>query len=365
MADPASPAAGLAPLLVPPPALRAGDVLAALREDYGLEGSLAPLVSERDQNFRLTTPDGHDFVVKIANPGEPAADTDFQVRALLHTEAAGCRVALPRVVRTLAGETVSRVPGGRRGHVLRVVTWVPGRPAADVRPTPGLARDMGASLAALDAALQGFRHPGEARTLIWDIQRAAELRQLLGHITVGRLAGRVAAVVDDFEARVLPRMDGLRHQVIHGDYHTDNVLVDSGGKRVRGIIDFGDMLYAPLVADVAIAASYQRTTATDPLVLLAPFIAGYHAGLPLLEQEIELLYDLVRARLATTITVLCWRQAVRAGDDGYLQAALDSENSAPHFLEAIEALGRARFTAGARAACEPGQAGDRKNNKNN
>lgn len=354
VADPAASVAGLAPLLVPRPALEVDDVLVRLRDDYGLEGRLAPLVSERDQNFRLTAGDGTEFVVKIANAGETAADTDFQVAALLHAEAAGCPVILPRVVRTLAGDAVCRIDTGSDGHALRVVTWVPGRPAAEVRLTRGLARDMGASLAALDAALQGFRHAGEKRALIWDIQRASELRALLGHIEDRRLARRVAAVLDDYGARVLPHMADLRHQVIHGDYHTDNVLVDSAGTRVRGIIDFGDMLYAPLVADVAIAASYQRSTVGDPLALLAPFVGGYHAGLALRQQEIELLYDLVRTRLATTITVLCWRQAVGAGADGYLQAALSSENSAPQFLAALEALGRGRFTAGVGAACEPG-----------
>lgn len=354
MADSAAAVAGLAPLLVPPPALAAADVLGTLREVYGLEGRLAPLVSERDQNFRLTTPAGREFVVKIANAGESAVDTDLQVGALLHAEAAGCRVVLPHVIRTLAGDTVCHVDSASGAHALRVVTWVPGRPAAEVRPTPGLARDMGASLAALDIALQGFRHPGEARTLIWDIQRATELRALLHHIGTRRLAQRVAKVLDDYEARAVPRMKGLRHQLIHGDYHTDNVLVDSSGTRVRGIIDFGDMLRAPLIADVAIAASYQRSTGTDPLFLLAPFIGGYHARFALLQQETELLYDLVRTRLATTITVLCWRQAAHARNDGYLQAALDSENTAPGYLEAIEDLGRERFTAGIRAACEPG-----------
>jgi Ser/Thr protein kinase RdoA (MazF antagonist) len=53
----------------------------------------------------------------------------------------------------------------------------------------------------------------------------------------------------------------LRAQVIHSDANPENVLV--AGKRL-GFIDFGDAIKAPLVFDVAIAASYMRVFDGDP-----------------------------------------------------------------------------------------------------
>ena len=44
-----------------------------------------------------------------------------------------------------------------------------------------------------------------------------------------------------------------------------------------------------------------------------------------------LLYDLLRTRLATTITILAWREAARGGADAYLQKALQ-ERSSERFL---------------------------------
>ena len=64
---------------------------------------------------------------------------------------------------------------------------------------------------------------------------------------------------------VKPRLAGLRHQVIHNDYHLFNVLVaQDDASRVTGIIDFGDMIRAPLVAEVATAAAYQLRGTDDP-----------------------------------------------------------------------------------------------------
>ena len=60
------------------------------------------------------------------------------------------------------------------------------------------------------------------------------------------------AFMTRFTDHVLPRLASLRAQVIHNDYHLYNVLVAPDDQaRITGIIDFGDMLHAPLVGEVA------------------------------------------------------------------------------------------------------------------
>ena len=54
-------------LAVPALQFSAAEALQTLQAEYGLQGKLLPLVSERDQNFRLTTTDAEQFVFKIAN----------------------------------------------------------------------------------------------------------------------------------------------------------------------------------------------------------------------------------------------------------------------------------------------------------
>ena len=53
----------------------------------GLLANLLPLASERDQNFRISTEAGDQFVIKIANSAEDPAIIDMQLKALEHIAA--------------------------------------------------------------------------------------------------------------------------------------------------------------------------------------------------------------------------------------------------------------------------------------
>jgi Ser/Thr protein kinase RdoA (MazF antagonist) len=86
-----------AALAAAPPDLSADAALALLARQWGLSGGLVRLTSERDLNFRVVT-GGPGYVLKLANPAEPAEVTDFQTRALLHLQDAGLPV--PQVIRT-------------------------------------------------------------------------------------------------------------------------------------------------------------------------------------------------------------------------------------------------------------------------
>ena len=134
------------------------------------------------------------------------------------------------------------------------------------------------------------------------------------------------------------------------------MLIDPKSRRVTGLIDFGDMIRAPLICDVAIAAAYLRSGSDDPLELIAPFLAAYDAVRPLREPEIALLFDLVRARLATTITILYWRMNARRDDDRYRQKTLEEEAGAIGFLDALSDLGAAGFSGrlGREGLCQMG-----------
>lgn len=329
----------LSAIAVAPPMADVADVAALVRAKFGLAGDYVSLVSERDQNFCLTIPDGRRVVVKVTSSLQESAVTDFQIEALLHLERES-GLPLPRVVRTIAGESSAAIDVGDTACRLRIVEYVEGQPLDDLDVTPGIAGRFGRALATLDRALGGFSHPGQTPLLLWDMQRTGEVRHLLDFIDDEPLRSRVGTVVDDFEARIAPRMGDLRAQVIHADANPENVLLCDGG---IGFIDFGDMMRAPLVFEVAIAASYLR--AEDPLEFIAPFVAAYHETLPLQYGELRLLFDLVRARLATSITLFFWRLRERSDDDEYRNKLLAGEQDAISFLVALDELGRERFLA--------------------
>lgn len=325
-----------------PPRLETSHVASVVAEQFGLVGDYVSLVSERDQNFRLTTPTKERFVVKVTSLVEEPVVTDFQIAALIHLQESGIQ-GVPRIVRTTAGSDRGSIAiGNGREACLRVVTWLDGRMLVDSDVTPDVARSLGHRLAELDLAFRNFAHEGDRQVLLWDTQRAGELRSILVHVDDRVVREQLDAVLDAFDRSVKPALNSLPTQVIHNDGHAENILLDANNE-VCGIIDFGDMLRAPRIIEVSTAAAYLRTDAPDPLELIAPFVSAYHSRNPISAVEVDLLFDLIRTRQAMTLILFYWRLMARDENDSYRQKLLETENETFDFLRHVSNLGRTVF----------------------
>ncbi|UCG25102.1 MAG: aminotransferase class III-fold pyridoxal phosphate-dependent enzyme, partial [Chloroflexota bacterium] len=316
---------------------------------FGLAGDLRPLKSERDQNFRLRTGNGEGYVLKLSNADEDPGVIDFQIQALGHIEQQDPRLPVPRVVRARDG-AASAMAGDGRGtqHIARVLTYLPGVTLDNVALTPALWRDVGKIAGRMDLALRGFFHPFARQEHPWDITRCPELRPHTGHIADAAARQNIEDVLDHMATDILPRLKRQRHQVVHADIDSNNTLADPDRPdKITGIIDFGDMVYGPTVVEVAIAA-HDSVSSDDFTESLCAVVAGFDSILPLEEEEIDLVFDLVLARLAATATIIAWRKVMRPGQPDYIH-----ESEAPCW-EAIEALltrGRAQVRASLRKTC--------------
>ena len=326
-------------LSLPPPHVPAQALGQTVATHWGLTGTLHPLTSERDQNHRLDIGTAS-FTLKLANPAEPAALTDFQTLALLHTAAHAPDLPTPRVTPTRDGRHILPTPDG----ALRLLTWLPGTPLAHLLRTPELAASIGSALGRLDATLADFHHPAADHHLLWDIRNAPDLAPLTDALP-DDLKPRVTAFLAHFRTDVAPVLACLPRQVIHGDFNPHNLLADPGQPTtLTGILDFGDMTLSHRICDLAVAASYLIDPA-DPTTLLIPLTIAYDKANPLTAQEIHLLPDLITARLVTTLTIASWRAARYPGNAAYilrnaptsragLDALTDPATLAAHFLTA-------------------------------
>lgn len=298
----------------PPPAVSLEEAALLARDLFGLQGRLRPLGGERDRNFHLVAEDGAEYLFKVVHPEEPEAVSDFQSRGLLHLAATDPGLPVPRVRLPLAGgspQALWQPQDGRPACRVRALSFLPGRPLHGVPPSAALRQAVGRFLARLDAALEGFRHPSEDHELMWDIQHAARLRGLIGHFPVAEDRDLAWRMLDRFEARALPLLPGLRRQVIHNDFNPHNVLADAVlDDAVGGVIDFGDMVRAPLVQDLATACAYQLQPEGHPLAGPADLLRGFLAVRPLEEAEFAVLGDLIATRLVISVAISGWR-AVR------------------------------------------------------
>ena len=72
----------MATMVMLPHPLPLSRAVSLVRECYGIEARAARLTGERDENFRLSTADGSDYVLKVAHPAEnPAVTLKFSSRS--------------------------------------------------------------------------------------------------------------------------------------------------------------------------------------------------------------------------------------------------------------------------------------------
>ncbi|MCP4544220.1 MAG: aminoglycoside phosphotransferase, partial [Chloroflexi bacterium] len=76
---------------------------------YGITGNLFPLDSERDQNFRISTEAGDQFVIKIANSAEDPAIIDMQLEALEHIALVDPKLPVPKILFSRNGSAIEQI----------------------------------------------------------------------------------------------------------------------------------------------------------------------------------------------------------------------------------------------------------------
>jgi Ser/Thr protein kinase RdoA (MazF antagonist) len=218
-----------------------------------------------------------------------------------------------RAIVTWSGSTGSPV-------LVRLLTWLPGRPLADT-PAPDRGEDLldhlGATMGRTARALGRFDHPAAHRAFQWDARRGLDV--------IDAHAGAVgdprrAALLGSWRRRldrlrgVLP---GLRESVIHNDANDHNVLVSDDGHSVSGLLDLGDAVWSISVNELAVAAAYASLGAPDPRSVIAAVRAGFERELALTDDERDAVEDLVALRLCTSVA-LSAHQSRLAPDDPYL-----------------------------------------------
>ena len=285
-------------------------------EVYGLHVIASPLEGERDANFRLEDKEGRKFVLKVANQGESFDSLELQDQVLTRLRVNAPELKTPTVIVSLDEENIATVEIEGTTHLMRLVSWVEGKVAADVPKTFGLLADLGGYLAKLDLALEGLVPSGSHPPLLWDLQNATTLRKDLDFIADPEKRLRVERVLDQFDGSLKPQLDKLPKAVIHNDANDWNVLVASGNhNKVAGLIDFGDLVYSCRICELAVALPYFLFDQDDVLTAARTMVAAYNTTYPLTDVELSLLWGLIQVRLATTIVV------------GEKRASLESDNA--------------------------------------
>ena len=304
------------------PGIGQDTILQVLDEQFALAGSLRELPGYVDQNLRLTTSDGDDFVVKIMI-ADPAL---LRAQNQLINGLAERGFPVPRVVPNKAGDHNTKILAETgEARTLRVLSYLQGRFYADVAMADqgeALWRDFGRLLGSLDVALRDFDYPESDAIHGWDLAHGYIVcTGLLEHLD-GEQAALVNHYLEYYRLDVLPLLGQLPRSLIHNDANDYNVLVDDvqEPQRISGLIDFGDLSYTHTVNELAIAAAYVLMRHEEPVEVLTHLAAGYHSERPLSDAEVATLFGLTALRLCTSV---CYSTAelAKRPDNEYLQVS--------------------------------------------
>lgn len=313
--------------------------LAALH--FGVSGKATELGGERTQNFRIRTGDGRTFTLKVSDPQEGVDSVLLENAALLHVERRAPGIIAPRVVPALDGSDLIP-PGPQDRRYLRLLTYVPGTPLASAcNSSAELRRNIGQGVAALDEALRDFVHPhATGRDLIWDVKNIGQIKPFLPLIAAGRRP-LAEAMLERFGRIAGPHLPQLPAQVVHSDMNGQNILVDpDNAARLAGFLDFGDIVHAPRIVDLAGAALLQLDFPGDAPQMVAEVAVAYHGIAPLDEREINLLPEFMIARCVINVAVTEWLAAHDPENRAYI---MKNNPASWARLEKLSALPREAF----------------------
>jgi len=294
------------------------DAKAIAKSHYGTDGDASTLAGERNPNF-LVTSNTEKFVLKIHTSDELQQIEVQQIALASLANLADFQT--PRTVSSIAGDLLTDIGDGK---FARLLTWIEGdlwSKAKDLSEDHKV--QLGKLIASVDSKLSQVDVSKSldvlSRPFGWNVLQAEELLADIKLITDVELQAHVQTIFDRAITKSLPKVRALQHQLIHNDANDNNVVVAAGN--VVGLIDFGDLIYAPRVCGLAVGCAYQLD-ARDPVASIYAIVRGYHEVAPLSPAELEVLFDLICLRVATSV-VMAHRQLAAEPNNEYLAISQD------------------------------------------
>ncbi|MEN7341648.1 MAG: aminotransferase class III-fold pyridoxal phosphate-dependent enzyme [Pseudomonadota bacterium] len=289
----------------------------ALSAHWPIGDAWQTLAGEFDLNFR----DEH-RVYKVMRADCDDALVGLQVDLLAHL--AGSHALIPKLVPTQTGASIQRInDADGKARLCWSISALHGELLVHSSPVDiGLSREIGAAIARLHRALDGFAHPMLQRKIKWDLREVLSVRDASRRYATHPLRDTLDKIFSQQTKDALSALSSLSSQAIHNDLNDHNLLCRAdalGPLQLTGIIDFGDAIEAPRIVDLAIAAAYLVLNTQRPFEQLFALVAGYTSVIPLDDTEVGLVWPLLLTRLAQS-AVNAWDSAGDANDD-YLQVS--------------------------------------------
>ncbi|KXJ29665.1 hydroxylysine kinase [Exaiptasia diaphana] len=189
-------------------------------------------------------------------------------------------------------------------HVVRLISFLDGTTADKIVRNPDLLYTIGTVVGSTSKQLKEFSHEGiKLRTSLgfkWNILEFLDIEKYINSCNDIEEIRLIREVHAAFMTKVKPQLGLFRSGTIHNDLNGQNILVSNSPYRLTGIIDFGDMVTSLLISELSNSMAFFMEG--DCGVEFSGYLlAGYNSVFPLPDEERELLYYFVAARLCQLI----------------------------------------------------------------
>lgn len=272
-----------------------------LKKEYQIEAKeIEVLVGYANLNYKVKDANGSRYILKEYEFDEELMELISAESYVLSILDKKFRGAFPETVSTTRCEFYVENKESNKTKIFRLLSWLDGTFLFDVLHTNELLLSFGEFLAKMDIELMNISSASiKARRIEWDLQYLLELNDRVSYISDAETKKYIQHFLIQYKENVVHLIPGLRKSTIHNDANDMNVLARNG--MVSGMIDFGDMVYAPLINELAVAITYMLYDKADPIQTACQMIQAYHKVLPLQQIEVDQLYYLIAGRLCMSL----------------------------------------------------------------
>uniref|UniRef100_A0A2K6TVM6 Hydroxylysine kinase n=1 Tax=Saimiri boliviensis boliviensis TaxID=39432 RepID=A0A2K6TVM6_SAIBB len=216
-----------------------------------------------------------------------------------------------------------------KSYLVRLLTYLPGRPIAEIPISPQLLYEIGKLAANLDKTLEKFHHPKlsslHRENFIWNLKNVPLLEKYLYALGQNRNREIVEEVIQLFKEEVMSKLSHFRECINHGDLNDHNILMESRKSasgdaeyQVSGILDFDDMSYGYYVFEVAITIMYMMIESKSSIQVGGHVLAGFESVIPLTAVERSALFLLVCSRFCQSLVMAAYSCQLYPENKDYL-----------------------------------------------
>ncbi len=305
--------------------------------------SLKSFNSERDKNFLMQIEEKSKYVLKISNSKEMIGLLELQDYVLCElNKRPSLRGLIPKKIHS---SIKIYTDSDNRKCYVRILSYIKGKMYASIKQNSNLEKSLGLLLGNLSSELKNIMKPEALRKFEWDPSDIKWIGNFF-YMFSGDKKKIIIKNLEEHNYFVTKNLNKLRFSLTHGDANNYNLVVNKN--QISGLLDYGDMIYAPTINDLSISLSYALMSSENIHLTLKNVIVSYHSIFNITFDEIFSLMTLVKSRLTITV-VMAEKQRKKFPNNEYLSI---SEKDAWKLLYKLDSINPYFFIFLIRYFCE-------------